>query len=114
MSSTLRASTLAALLPLLAPPITSAQSGGVAGGYLGVFGALASDDAQRPAGRNYEPTRDVWLVQGALVVTNRLVVGAELANLGTVVAPGGSPRFQVESARNSRRACFVTQAAVAC
>ncbi len=107
MSDTLRAIALAVLLPLLVPFETKAQSGGVAGGYLGVFGAWASDDAQRPAGRNYEPTRDVWSAQGALVVASRLAIGAHVANLGTVVAPGGTPRFQVEE-RQRELAAFGT------
>jgi len=62
---------------------------------VGVTGAWASDEAQRPERFNYEPAHAVWSLQGSLFVAPRVGFGAEWAHLGRIEAPGGSPRAQI-------------------
>ena len=93
MKQTLSGLALSLALVLVVPFAARAQSANTPRGYVGVFGALASNDAQRPS---EEHSNGVWSAQGAVVLWSRLAVGVELARLGGVVSHGGSTRFSFE------------------
>jgi hypothetical protein len=72
-----------------------AQGGEEAKGLVGMSISWATDDAQRPERFNYEPARTVRSLHGSVFLHPRVAVGSEWTHLGTIEAPGGSPRAQI-------------------
>lgn len=72
-----------------------AQSGEDARGLIGMTVGWAADDAQRPERFNYEAARVIWSFHGSVFVHPRVAVGSEWTHLGTIEAPGGTPRDQI-------------------
>ncbi len=102
-----RLNALVALGVLAHIATASAQTTAPIRGFAGAAIALASADPPREGRSNADSGNGIWLLEGALFVTKRAAIGAELVWLGTNVTAGGSPRFQIEE-EHQERALFGT------